>query len=320
MQNKKILVTGGTGFIGTSLVKRLVKLGYSVRVMDNNLRGKSDRLKDVADKIELVEGDIRDRDQVFKACEGIHTVFHLAYLNGTEFFYSKPDLVLDIGVKGMVNIIDGSIHHKVKDFILASTSETYQTPPTVPTDESVPLSVPDPLNPRYSYGGGKIICELMAVNYGRKHFERTVIFRPHNVYGPDMGTEHVIPQFCMRMNDLVRKSSSETLDFPIQGTGAETRSFVFVEDFTDGLIVLLEKGENQNIYHIGTEEELSIRQLSEMIGQIYGKKLNVVPGALQKGGTVRRCPSIAKMRSLGYSPSTSLKEGLEKTAEFYKNL
>ena len=104
-----------------------------------------------------------------------------------QSFYTKPELVLDIGIKGIVNVIEASISKGIKDFVLASSSEVYQTPPVVPTSENVPLVVPDPLNPRYSYGGGKIISELMAINYGRKYFDRTVIFRPHNVYGPDMG-------------------------------------------------------------------------------------------------------------------------------------
>ena len=101
--------------------------------------------------------------------------------------------------KGMINVIDACRAHGVGRLMLASSSEVYQTPPQVPTDESAPLVVPDPLNPRYSYGGGKIISELMAINYGRKFFERVLIFRPHNVYGPDMGCEHVIPQFALRL-------------------------------------------------------------------------------------------------------------------------
>jgi nucleoside-diphosphate-sugar epimerase len=99
----------------------------------------------------------------------------------------------------MINVLDACIYNNVKNFFLASSSEVYQTPPIVPTDERVPLSVPDVLNPRYSYGGGKIACELLAVNYGRKFFDQMVIFRPHNIYGPAMGWEHVIPQLCMRM-------------------------------------------------------------------------------------------------------------------------
>ena len=96
----------------------------------------------------------------------------------------------------MISVLDACRHHGIRELVLASSSEVYQTPPGIPTPENVPLSVPDPLNPRYSYGGGKIICELMAINYGRQGFDRVLIFRPHNVYGPDMGWEHVLPQFA----------------------------------------------------------------------------------------------------------------------------
>ena len=90
--------------------------------------------------------------------------------------------------------------------MLASSSEVYQTPPQIPTDEDAPLAVPDALNPRYSYGAGKLISEVMAINFGRKFFERVLIFRPHNVYGPDMGFEHVIPQFALRFQAARKRS------------------------------------------------------------------------------------------------------------------
>src|SRR3979409_549385 len=109
----------------------------------------------------------------------------------------------------------------VRSLVLASSSEVYQTPPEVPTDEHAPLLVPDPSNPRYSYGGGKIISELMAINYGRKYFERVLIFRPHNVYGPDMGWEHVIPQFALRMKMAAELNPVGVIPFPIQGSGQE---------------------------------------------------------------------------------------------------
>ena len=157
-------------------------------------------------------------------------VHHLAFVNGTEFFYSAPELVLDVGVKGMINVIDACRAHGVGTLILASSSEVYQTPPQVPTDESAPLVVPDPPNPRYSYGGGKIISELMAINYGRKFFERVLIFRPHNVYGPDMGFEHVIPQFALRLKRAAARSQTGTVPFEIQGDGRQTRSFCHVDD------------------------------------------------------------------------------------------
>ena len=160
MKNKKYLITGGTGFIGSSLVKRLVKDGYSVRVLDNNIRGAKERLEDVYDKIEFVEADVRDVDAVREACEGMDSIIHLAYINGTEYFYKFPELVLEVAVKGIMNVIDGGIKENVKELVLASSSEVYQTAEKIPTDENVPLTVPNPLNPRYSYGAGKIISEL----------------------------------------------------------------------------------------------------------------------------------------------------------------
>src|SRR3989338_368330 len=207
MKTKKYLVTGGTGFIGSALVKRLVKEGYNVRVIDNDIRGAKESLKEVAGKIELIKGDVRNPEEVQKACKNVDSVIHLAYINGTEYFYKMPELVLEVAVKGMMNILDGCIKENVKELILASSSEVYQAAEKIPTDETAQLVIPDPLNPRYSYGSGKIISEILAINYGRKHFDRVLIFRPYNVYGPQMGWEHVIPQFVLRMNEIASKSS-----------------------------------------------------------------------------------------------------------------
>src|SRR3989344_1257079 len=296
MKGKKYLVTGGTGFIGCNLVKRLVNEGHKVRVLDSNIRGSSERLKAVSKKIEFVQADIRDADAVRNACKGIDSVIHLAYINGTEYFYKMPELVLEVGVKGMMNVIDGCIKENVKELILASSSEVYQTPPKIPTGESAPLSIPDPLNPRYSYGGGKIISELLAINYGRKHFDRVVIFRPHNVYGPDMGWEHVIPQFVLRMKELSKKYKDKKIKFSIQGTGKETRAFCFIDDFIDGLMLVMKKGEHMNIYHIGTMDEIPIEKAAKKVGEYFGKDVEVIPGEATKGSTNRRCPDITKLK------------------------
>ncbi|HSX38032.1 MAG TPA: SDR family NAD(P)-dependent oxidoreductase [Chlamydiales bacterium] len=318
MLSKKYLVTGGTGFIGVALVTRLVKEGCRVRVLDNDLRGSASRLATISDKIEIFSGDIRNLADVEKACEGIDCVFHLAYLNGTEFFYTKPELVLEIAVKGMMNIIDACLKHGIKELFLASSSEVYQTPPNVPTDETVALSIPNPLNPRYSYGGGKIICELMALNYGRKNFSRVIVFRPHNVYGPDMGFEHVIPQFALRMKKLCRETPG-IIPFPIEGNGLETRSFVYIDDFIDGLMILLGKGEHLNIYHIGTRDEVTIAEVAQTVASCFNKEISLVPGPIKPGGTLRRCPDISKLETLGYSPKTSLADGVALTVKWYES-
>lgn len=317
MSARKVLVTGGSGFIGSGLVKALVKSGAQVRVLDDNSRGRPRRLHRVEEEIEFIGGDIRDADTVAKATAGMDEVHHLAFVNGTEFFYTQPDLVLDVGVRGMINVIDACRKHNVGNLILASSSEVYQTPPVVPTDETAPLSVPDVLNPRYSYGGGKLISELMAINFGRKYFERVLIFRPHNVYGPDMGWEHVVPQFALRLKKLADAQPSGALRFDIQGTGQETRSFCYIDDLVAGVMVMRDKGEHLGIYHVGTTEELSIADVARMVAAQAGRDIEIVPGKLQAGGTPRRCPDISKLGALGYKPAVTLKDGLKPTLDWY---
>jgi nucleoside-diphosphate-sugar epimerase len=312
-----ILVTGGSGFIGAALVKALVRDGHSVRVLDDNSRGALRRLKEVTDDIEFTPGDIRDPAAVTRAVRGMDEVHHLAFVNGTEFFYSAPELVLDVGVKGMINVIDACRSEGVRSLILASSSEVYQTPPRIPTDESAPLIVPDPHNPRYSYGGGKIISELMAINYGRKFFDRVLIFRPHNIYGPDMGWEHVIPQFSLRMKATAAERPSGKLPFRLQSDGSQTRSFCHIDDLVRGVMVMRAKGEHLGIYHVGTREEITIAELAERVAAYAGREIELIVGPAPEGGTDRRCPDIAKLGKLGYSPQVPLEIGLPSTVDWY---
>jgi nucleoside-diphosphate-sugar epimerase len=313
----KILVTGGSGFIGSGLVKALVHAGAQVRVLDDNSRGAARRLADVEKDIEFIAGDIRDAQAVEQAALGMDEVHHLAFVNGTEFFYSAPDLVLDVGVRGMVNVIDACRKQNVGTLILASSSEVYQTPPQIPTDESAPLVVPDVLNPRYSYGAGKLISEIMAINFGRKYFDRVLIFRPHNVYGPDMGWEHVMPQFALRIHAAGKRQPSGRLRFEIQGTGQDTRSFCFINDLVAGVMVMREKGAHLGIYHVGTAEEVAIADLAQRIAGLAGREIELVAGKPAPGGTARRCPDISKLGQLGYKPHVPLAQGLPPTLDWY---
>ena len=313
----RYLVTGGTGFIGATLVKRLLAQGHLVRVLDNNSRGAPRRLGAAARDIEMVEADIRDADKVRTAARGVDSVLHLAYVNGTEFFYDQPELVLDVGLRGMLNVLDACRAEKVPELVLASSSEVYQTPPTVPTAEDVPLSIPDVMNPRYSYGGGKLACELMALNYGRKGFKRVMVFRPHNVYGPDMGWEHVLPQFILRAADAIAAHPSGAVPFPIQGDGSQTRAFTHVDDFVDGVLAMLARGSHLGLYHIGNPEEVTIRALAEKVLRVMGRDANIVAGREPPGATPRRCPDIAKLRALGYAPKIPLAAGLPPMVDWY---
>ena len=301
MNGRSYLVTGGTGFLGSALTRRLVQAGARVRVLDNNSRGRVSRLHDVERQIEFMQGDVRDAAAVDRACDGIDVVCHLAFINGTEFFYSKPDLVLDVAVKGIVNVIEAAVRRRVPELLVMSSSEVYHEPDEIPTDERVALSIPDCLNPRYSYAAGKILHEVMAVNNGR-HFQRVTIIRPHNVYGADMGEEHVIPQFVARMKSL-QSHRTDPIPFTIQGTGRQTRSFVYVDDFIDGVMLVLERGEHLGIYHIVAEH--------------FGRPIKIVPGPPADGGTNRRCPDITKIMKLGYRPQYTLREALPGVVAWY---
>ena len=315
--SRRYLVTGGAGFIGSAIVRRLLADGASVRVLDDYSRGSPRRLADVSKDVESVNGDVRNSAAVDRACSGVDSVIHLASVNGTQFFYSKPETVLEVGIKGMLNVIDAAIHHDVAELVVASSSEVYQTPEHVPTAEDAKLSIPDPLNPRYSYAGAKIASELLALNYGRKHIGRVLIFRPHNVYGPDMGEEHVIPQLTLRLLGLA-DGRPGPVDLPIQGSGNETRSFVYIDDLVNGVACVIDKGTHMNIYHVGTTTEISIAELAMRIGAACGIAVRLVPSAPAAGGTPRRCPDISKLARLGYAPRVSLDAGLAKTVAWYR--
>ncbi len=318
-KTKRFLVTGGTGFLGSALVRRLVGEGNYVRVLDNGYRSSHQRLTDISEDIVVVIGDLRDADSVSRAVRGVDVVVHLGAVNGTENFYQKPELVLDVGVRGMLHVLDACRQHGVGELIVASSSEVYQTPPRTPTDETVPLVVPDVLNPRFSYGGSKIISELLAINYGRTDFERVVIFRPHNVYGPDMGWEHVLPQFILRAAALVEQHPSGIIRFPIQGDGSETRAFTYIDDMIDGLMLLIDRGVHNNIYHVGNPEEIAIADVARAVVAYFGREAELMPGPLAEGSTPRRCPDVSKIAGLGFRPKVPFLEGLPRISQWYKS-
>jgi len=318
LRGRNILVTGGTGFIGSSLVRALIARGARVRCFDDNSRGAEAKLGTAGAHVELVTGDIRDAAAVHGAVRGMDSVCHLAYINGTELFYEKPEVVLEVAVKGMMNVLDACLSEKIRDVVVASSSEVYQDAARVPTPEDVPLVVPDVTNPRYSYGGGKIISELLTFNYGRKHFDRAVIFRPHNVYGPDMGAEHVIPQFAMRMIQ-VGQDTRGAVPFPIQGTGQETRAFIYIDDFTDGLVRVLECGEHLNVYNIGTSDEVTVAHVARLVARCLDRDIYIIPGAVLPGSAARRSPDITKLQALGFSPTMALEDGVAATVAWYLN-
>ena len=315
----RYLVTGGAGFIGSNLVRRLAADGHEVVVLDDMSRGQAGRLRDVA--CDVYHGDIRDPGAVTAAMQGCASVVHLAYLQGTQTFYAEPRLVLDVALRGMLNVLSACEATGCTDLLLVSSSEAYQVATTVPTPETVPCSVPDPLNPRYSYGGGKIACEITANAWARTGvLDRLIIARPHNIIGPDMGREHVVPEFCLRMNQLVREQPEGIIPFPIQGTGQETRSFCYVGDCVDQLALLLKHAEGTGIYHVGVMDERTIADVAHGVAACYGREIKVIPGTLPQGSPPRRLPDTSKLRALvpGYLPSAGFTEALRRTVEWYQ--
>ena len=306
INRKTFLVTGGTGFVGSNICKLLIKKNYNVKIFDNNSRGSISNIKEIKKKIKFIKGDIRNKELLNRALKNTDAVIHLAYVNGTKYFYSKPVLVLDVAIKGILNIMELCIKNKIKELYLASSSEVYQTPIKVPTDEYEPLKIPNVFNPRYSYGGGKILTELMGIHYGKKYFRKLIIFRPHNVYGPNMGNEHVIPEFINRFRKLKGKN------FKIQGTGNEVRSFIYIEDFLRAFDLILSKGKHLNIYNIGTTEKIKIKDLAYKLSKIFNKKIILKKSSLAKGSTKKRIPNINKIKKFGFKPKFKLKEGLRK--------
>ena len=145
-KKKHFLVTGGMGFIGSAICGLLINQGHKITIFDDGSRGNTNKNKDIKKKLKIINGDVRNFNKLNKSLKGVDSVIHLAYVNGTKYFYSKPVLVLDIAVKGILHIIEACRKNKVKELFLASSSEVYQTPNKIPTDEYESLKIPNIFN------------------------------------------------------------------------------------------------------------------------------------------------------------------------------
>ncbi len=303
---KTYLVTGGLGFIGKAISISLLQQGHNIVVFDNNFREKRFFLKNK--NLKIVKGDIRKKNDLNKVKTKIHSVIHLAAINGTQNFYDKPELVLEVGVKGIINVIDFCKNKNIKEIFLASSSEVYQNAPSFPTNENVRLIIPDPYNPRFSYSSTKIISEILLLN--SSFFKRAIIFRPHNIYGPDMGLKHVIPE-------LIMKTYKAKKLVKIQGDGKNKRSFCYIDDFVSALNFIIKKGKHKEIYNIGDTEEVKILYLSKLIVKLMKKNLKIEKSTKSFFNASRRLPDLKKLYKLGFKAKFSLNNGLIKTIEWY---
>ena len=303
---KRVLVTGGSGFIGSAIVNKLLTLGCEVTILDDNSRGSLERLKKINNEFKFVDGSILDKDAVRLACTDVDSVVHLAYINGTKNFYERPGAVLDVGIRGILNLSDVMSELDISELILASSSEVYQQPSVVPTPESIPMIVPDLENPRYSYGLGKIVQEFYGY-HAMKNLKRFVIFRPHNIYGPNMGNLHVVPQLIEKCK--IAKESGGSL--VIEGDGLQTRSFCFIDDFLAAFEIIFTRGTHQSVYNIGTSEEISVMDLAKLIAKLMDFRGEITSSIGPNGGTSRRLPDISKISHLGFDQKILLESGLQ---------
>lgn len=315
---RDVLVTGGAGFIGCHLTRALIHDGREVTVVDNLSRGSMDPeferlLEDPG--VNFERADLTDPKAMAKI-ERYDDVYHLAAVQGTGNFYEKPAKVIRTNLLSTINVLDWFADYEGGRLLFSSSSETYAgTINTcggpVPTPEDVLLSIDDVFNPRWSYGGSKLAGELLHAAYGDANDIDYIIVRYHNIYGPRMGTDHVIPEFALRAFD-----GSDP--FPVYG-GDPTRAFCHVDDAVAASRLLMETGESAEIYHVGNdEEEITIERLAELVLEAadHDAELDVQPAP--EGSVMRRCPDVSKLRSLGYEPTFPLKEGLVETVEWYR--
>jgi dTDP-glucose 4,6-dehydratase/UDP-glucose 4-epimerase len=303
-----VLVTGGRGFIGARLVERLLADGAEVRVLDDGSRGGAD----LPSAVEAIDGDVRDAELVRAACRGVDVVAHLAAVQGTGNFYALPDVVLDVNLRGVLNVAQACAGEGVSRLVFSSSSEVYGIPATFPTHETEPLVVPDPTNPRWSYGASKIAGELVVVHTARRHGFEYVLLRYHNVYGPAMGRDHVVPQFILR---LLRDE-----EFTVQGDGTQRRSFCYVDDAIPPTAAAVRApGAASGIFNVGNPaEEHSINALVALLERVSGRTISPRHLPFEGAGTDRRLPDVSRAkRELGLKPSVTLEEGLRRTYDWY---
>lgn len=310
-----VTVTGGAGFIGSALVTRLVADDHEVTVFDNVSRGNLNNLDHVLKEIQFVQGDVRDNSEFADAVGCPDVLYHLAAINGTKNFYERPNAVLDTNVVGVKHAVELAAERGISRLILSSSSEVYGSPNTFPTPESHPLQVMDSENPRFSYAGSKILGEQYVVNGADTHgFDYTIV-RPHNIYGPAMGFDHVVPEF---IEQIVTDKP-----FTIYGDGEQTRSFCYIDDAIDAFVSAgFESAAVNEIFNVGTQDEISINELAERLFDIadVDPGIEYVDSVELEGSTPRRQPDISAAREkLGYEPTVSLDEGLRRTFDWYES-
>jgi len=324
---RKILITGGAGFIGYHLSRHLLADEQNQLVLVDNLqRGRMDEnFQDLLDntRVNFIKADLTNPEFYQTLDTDFDYVYHLAAINGTKNFYEIPQEVLRIDTLSLIYILEWLKHlSKKPKLCFTSSNEAYagalsafgQLP--IPTPENVPLVIDDTYNPRWSYGGTKLIGELFVIHYAKSYNFPAVIVRPHNFYGPRAGYDHVIPEFCQRIIDKINP-------FTVYGTD-ETRTFCYITDAVKAMQILMDSPttDKQPIetVHIGDTEEITMLDLAKKMFTVTGWSPQSIEQKQSLAGSVkRRLADISKIKNLvNWQPETSLEQGLKNTFEWYQ--
>jgi nucleoside-diphosphate-sugar epimerase len=314
---EKVLVTGGAGFIGSHIVDKLLEKGFEVTVFDNLDTGKIENIESHQGKenFHFVKGDIRDLDLIKKTLKGVDVVFHEAALASVTLSVQNPILSNDINVTGTLNLLKASSDLGVKRFIYASSAAVYGDTKTPEKREDMST------NPRSPYGISKLAAEDYVKIFHRLYGLETVSLRYFNVYGPrqrfDLQCAYggVITIFT---NRLLR-------DLPpiIFGDGEQTRDFVYIGDVVEANMLALEiKDAAGEAFNIGTGLSVSVNQIAETLKDIMNKhELKTVHADPRPADGRHGYANITKAeKTLGFHPKVSIKDGLVKLVDWYKNL
>ncbi|MAY84166.1 MAG: epimerase [Flavobacteriales bacterium] len=305
MSQINVLVTGGAGFIGSSLVNRLCESGkYFVVVVDNLLTGDLKRLNKNKN-LKFIHADVNKLNDISTIFFSHHFdyVFHYAAVVGVNRTLNNPVLVLE-DISGMRNILDLSKNTGVKRVFFSSSSEVYGEPVELPQNEDT-----TPLNSRLPYAIVKNVGEAFLKSYKQEFDLDYTIFRFFNTYGPLQSKDFVVSKFI--------SAALKNEDFTIYGDGKQSRTFCYVDDNINACIKAFEEDKYINeVINIGSDKEFKVVELAEMIKEVSGSESKIVHlPALEEGDMSRRLPDTSKMKELiGYEP-IGLKEGLKKLIE-----
>ncbi|GGP78448.1 NAD-dependent epimerase/dehydratase family protein [Saccharothrix coeruleofusca] len=310
------LVLGGAGFIGVHLTRRLLADGHEVTIVDDFSRGRRDPELDELG-VPVISADLTDPASLDGVPHEFERVHLLAAVVGVRNVERDPARVINVNTLAVLNALRWVEPHQKLFF--ASTSETYAggvdagvVP--VPTGEDVPLVVQDVTSPRFAYAVSKMLGEAAVVHTGRAKGVPVVVGRFHNVYGPRMGADHVIPELSLR---AIRREDP----FRVYGTD-QFRAFCHVDDAVDAVVRLVEAEDAAGrIVHIGNDSaETNIGELAELVLKIAGHSPELERVPAPPGSVHRRCPDLTRLRALtGFEPEVSLEDGVRRTFEWYRD-